>query len=51
MLITLGAERVTVRVNVSAEMEKKGQFWRRRPLRGFNVFFLLNNCHHFELPK
>lgn len=32
MLITLGAERVTVRVNVSAEMKKKGQFWRRRPL-------------------
>lgn len=52
MLITLGAERVTVRVNVSAEMKKKRPILEEKTVnRGLNVFFLLNNCHHFVLPK
>ena len=45
MLITLGAERVTVRVNVSPILEEKAVN------RGFECSFLVNNCHHFVLPK
>lgn len=51
MLITLGPERVTVRVNVFAEMKKRPILEKKADNRGLDVFFLLNNCHHFVLPK